>query len=230
MALLRLSFILAFILEFYNPLLDLTVTKKLRKTAEDAIKIGISAPGNASIIIAVLEILDTLYFSIQQIDQAIKDLIQQEQYILNNITLLQSIPRIGPQISITIVSEIGDFSLFKKPKQLVAYFGLDPTQRQSGTFVGSKNKLSKRGSSYVRSALHMAAVSAVVPHRQHPAPNPVLHAFYEKKRAVKPGQVAMCAVMHKICNIIFAVLRDQKPFELRQPEHHAQKLMLVTAA
>jgi hypothetical protein len=32
--------------------------------------------------------------------------------------------------------------------------------------------------------------------------------------------VALGAVMHKVCNIIFAVLRDNKPFELITPEQH----------
>lgn len=132
--------------------------------------------------------------------------------------------------AILILSEIGDFSLFKKPKQLAAYFGLDPSERQSGSFSGSKNKMSKRGSAYVRSALHMAAVTAVIPQAHRQPGNPVLAAFYQEKRKTKPGKVAMCAVMHKLCNIIFAVLRDQKPFELRQPEQHARRLRLISAA
>lgn len=40
-----------------------------------------------------------------------------------------------------------------------------------------------------------------------------------------PAKVVLCAVMHKIVNIIFAVLRDQKAFELRNPEEHARKLI-----
>lgn len=28
------------------------------------------------------------------------------------------------------------------------------------------------------------------------------------------------AVMHKVCNIVFAVLRDKKPFEIISPEEH----------
>jgi len=64
----------------------------------------------------------------------------------------------------------------------------------------------------------MAAVTSVIPQKKRPAANPVLLAYYEKKGKSKPGKVAMCAVMHKLCNIIFAVLRDQQPFELRQPE------------
>lgn len=62
---------------------------------------------------------------------------------------------------VVIVVEMGDMSLFRKPKQLAAYFGLDPGERQSGAFKGHKNKLSKRGSPQVRAGLHMVAVSSV---------------------------------------------------------------------
>ena len=36
--------------------------------------------------------------------------------------------------------------------------------------------------------------------------------------------VDLVAVMHKLVFIIFAVLRDQKPFELRDPKEHAAQL------
>ena len=35
--------------------------------------------------------------------------------------------------------------------------------------------------------------------------------------------VAIGAVMHKVCNIVFAVLRDEKAFELRSPEEHCKQ-------
>ena len=155
---------------------------------------------------------------------------RQEPYIQQNFELLRTIPGIGIQSALVILAEIGNFSLFHKPKQLAAYFGLDPGQRQSGTFYGSKNKMSKRGSPQARSALHMAAVNAVVNQKKRLASNPILSAYYEEKRKSKPGKVAMCAVMRKISNIIFAVLRDQKPFELRQPREHACSLGMFTAA
>ena len=56
------------------------------------------------------------------------------------------------------------------------------------------------------------------------AGNPVLAAYYEKKKAVKPPKIAKCACMRKMILIIFAVLRDQKPFELRDPIEHAKDL------
>lgn len=43
--------------------------------------------------------------------------------------------------------------------------------------------------------------------------------------------VAMGAVMHKVCSIVFAVLRDKKPFEIISSEehksHYKQNLSLV---
>ncbi|MDH7525980.1 MAG: IS110 family transposase, partial [Peptococcaceae bacterium] len=55
--------------------------------------------------------------------------------------------------------------------------------------------------------------------------NPVLYEYYRKKCANKPKKVALGAVMHKLVAIIFAVLRDRKPFVLRYPEEHAKMLL-----
>lgn len=50
--------------------------------------------------------------------------------------------------------------------------------------------------------------------------NPVLRSYYDKKCLSKPKMVALSAVIHKLCNIIFAILRDNKPFEIISPEQH----------
>jgi transposase len=42
----------------------------------------------------------------------------------------------------------------------------------------------------------------------------------KKKKESKAKKVALGAIMHKISNIVFAVLRDNKPFELKTPEEH----------
>ena len=48
----------------------------------------------------------------------------------------------------------------------------------------------------------------------------MLLAYYKKLTLRKPKKVAICAIMHKIINHFFAILRDQKPYELRLPETH----------
>ena len=76
--------------------------------------------------------------------------------------------------------ELGDISNFSKPKELVAFFGLDPGVSQSGTYNRKNNKISKRGSPHVRSILHMLAKSNVYPNRNREYLNPVMRAYFEK--------------------------------------------------
>ena len=41
-----------------------------------------------------------------------------------------------------------------------------------------------------------------------------LRAFYDRKRAEgKPHRVAVTAVARKLCHIVFAVMRDQVPYD-----------------
>ena len=80
----------------------------------------------------------------------------------------------------------------------------------------------------LRKALYMAALKAICQQKDGSKVNPVLFEYYQKKCKGKPKKVALGAVMHKMAKIIFAVLRDQKPFELRLPEEH-RKLMLQKA-
>ena len=56
--------------------------------------------------------------------------------------------------------------------------------------------------------------------RNGEALQPYLYEYYQQKSVSKPKMVALGAIMHKVCNIIFAVLRDQKSFELRSPAAH----------
>ena len=65
----------------------------------------------------------------------------------------------------------------------------------------------RHGSPYLRRALWLAANRA----RQY---DPGLRAFYDKKRAEgKPHRVAVTAVARKLCHIVFAVMRDQVPYD-----------------
>lgn len=52
--------------------------------------------------------------------------------------------------AVSFIGEIGDFSAFSKPKQLFAYFGLNPAVKQSGKFEETKVQMSKRGSAIAR--------------------------------------------------------------------------------
>ena len=70
--------------------------------------------------------------------------------------------------------------------------------------------------------LYAIALASV---RKNRAGNPINTVLYEYRKGNlngKKNKVALGAVMHKIVNYIFAVLRDQKPYEIRDPRIHTQ--------
>ena len=120
---------------------------------------------------------------------------------------LHTIPGIGIIGAATILAEIGDISRFKNSSALVAFAGIDPTVRQSGEFNSTHNHMSKRGSPYLRHAIFLAATTCSF----HNSP---LNAYYKKKRDQgKHHLTATGAVARKLTSVIYAVLRDSKPYE-----------------
>lgn len=95
--------------------------------------------------------------------------------------------------------------------------------KQSGKFEGTKIKMSKRGSAIARRVIHTLTLQSIGTSRTGEAKNPVLRDYYLKKCESKPKLVAMGAVSHKVCNIIFAILRDNKPFKIIKPEEHIKQ-------
>lgn len=130
----------------------------------------------------------------------------------------------------TILAEVGDFSAFSSPNKLVAFFGIDPSVNQSGEFIGNRNKMSKRGSRLLRRVIFTTALANIRIKRSGNKTNPVLYEFYQKKCTNKPKKVALGAIMRKLVNIIFAVMRDKKPFEPRTSEEHEELLLARSLA
>lgn len=115
-------------------------------------------------------------------------------------------------------------SSFHSAQALTAYCGLDPSVKQSGTFKGTHNKISKRGPRLLRRALFHVASANIRTKRNKLPINPYIQTFYLNKCLSKPKMVALVSVMHKLLFIIFAVLRDQQPFTFRDPKEHAARL------
>lgn len=141
------------------------------------------------------------------LENQITEIEEEISIILNELCpVITTITGIGKVLGAAIYSEIGDISRFEKPNQLVAYAGLDVTVKQSGDFNASNTKISKRGSPYLRRAVWLAATVAAFK-------DPALSKYYESlKSRGKSHKTALGAVSRKLTNIIFAVLRDNKPY------------------
>ena len=152
----------------------------------------------------IKQIIDQISF----LEEQLKFLEKEIEYLLNDINpIITTITGIGSVLGASIIAEIGDISRFEKASQLVAYAGLDVSVKQSGEFNAINSaQLSKRGSPYLRRAIWLASTVAAFK-------DPALSVYYTNLRnRGKAHGTAMGAVARKLTNIIFAVLRDNKPY------------------
>ncbi len=164
---------------------------------------------------------DAFSFQIKQLMEQIvfleNQLSELEEQIANLLhetnQYITTISGIGDTIGAIIVSEIGDINRFDRPNQLVAYAGLDVTVKQSGEFSGTRNRISKRGSPYLRRAIWLAAQRAAFC-------DPVLSEYYQSLRVRgKHHLTAIGGVARKMCNIIFVILKENRPYHPLPPKH-----------
>lgn len=131
----------------------------------------------------------------------------------HELSLLLSIPGVGEITAATILGEIGDIKRFDTVKKLAAFAGIDPTVYQSGNFKAKNNKISKRGSSYLRKALYQATIAGISKQKSG-IRNIALYNYYSQKltegKAPKSAIVATC---HKLLRIIFGILTTKTIFE-----------------
>jgi transposase len=169
-----------------------------------------------------LDVIDCLDSALSRTMQRIHTLLEEykNHTFIKQVHLLDTIPGVGLLTAVSIMCELGDFSAFQSPKQLFAYFGMDPTVNESGKFKGTEVHMSKRGSRIARRAIFAVALACIRTKRNGEALNPYLYQYYNKKKESKPKMVALGAIMHKVSNIIFAVLRNNCSFEFRSPEEH----------
>jgi transposase len=175
-----------------------------------------------------------LYSSlILSLDMYIKMLLEYKKYLsmledeidasarsIEEYEIIRSIPGVGEKIAATIISEIGEIERYNHPKKLVAFAGIDPTVFESGTFKGTQNRITKRGSSRLRQTLYMAVKCAIRDCRKQKTTDEIiprnkrLRAFYDKKREEgKPYRVALIACANKLLHWIYALLKTNSTFQ-----------------
>ena len=196
------------------------------EAAKDAAVFGRALPSNS---LRIKLYINTYHEYQKHLDEILEELHKavdklKGKTVYDQIDLIQSLRGVGFLSAVVLIAEMGSFDLFSSPKKLYAYFGLDPAIKQSGKFNGDKVHMSKRGSSLARRILHMVALNNLKVDKGTKMPvNPVIHSYYTDKCKGKKKNVAVGAVMHKVCNIIFAMLRDNKPFEMITPQEHCER-------
>ncbi len=145
----------------------------------------------------------------KETQEAVEQLVAQEERWQQEIELLDSIPGIGPQTAVLLISEMPSVQSCTSPKQWVAFCGVNPAPRESGKRKTSQ--LSRAGVSQVRAGLYFPTLSSM-------RFNPVIQPFNQRLEAAgKLGKVRVMAAMNKLLHLCFAILKRGTPFVLSLP-------------
>ena len=181
----------------------LTKANQIRESALNSFGITVGTDVFKIQIKLLLEQINLFEEHLKQIETTMIELSNRQEHFLTTITGISDVT------ACVILGEIGSIERFERPEQLVAFSGLDASVHQSGDFNSHRTQLSKRGSPYLRRALWQAAFVA----SNH---DPALSLHYQKLRQRgKAHGTALGAVARKLTHIIFAILRDNKPYEPR---------------
>lgn len=180
--------------------------EQLQNLAKESFGIKFATEALVMEIKSILSTIEHLQNQVSKLDEKIAVLLRSLG------TTIETIPGIGPILGAIIVSEIGDINRFSHASKLVAYAGIDPTVKQSGEFNATKNRMSKRGTPYLRRALWTASIVAAFN-------DPNLHEYYlKKKNEGKHHGTIIGAIARKLIYRIFIVLKDNIPYQCNKCE------------
>lgn len=169
--------------------------------------------GNASeetlrfVINANRAILKKLEEQIKQCEAEIQKLIFAEEWLSRKIIKLMTIKGVGLITIAIIIAETQGFALVKSRKQLASYAGYDIVQRESGTSVKGKTRISKKGNSRIRAALYFPSMVA----SQH---NTDLKEDYQRINIGKSSKmVGMTALQRKILLLIYTLWKNDTVYK-----------------
>ena len=180
--------------------------EQIKAVAANSFGVSFAKDAFAFQIKQLVEQLEFLEKQIEELEEQIASLLKQTG------SYITTIPGIGETLGAIILSEIGDIDRFDAPNKLVAFAGLDVKVTQSGEFTGTRQKISKRGSPYLRRAIWLAASRAAFC-------DPILSEYYQSLRARgKHHLTAVGAVSRKLCNTIYTILKEDRPWQPVPPK------------
>jgi transposase len=147
---------------------------------------------------------------IRAIEKEMEDIINGDEGLRVLMDLITSVPHVGKLIAIEIIIITNEFRDFSSPKQFSSYCGIAPFAKTSGTSINKKPKVSSIGNKEMKRMLHLAALGSA---RRGTSS---FKTYYARKvREGKNKMSVLNAIRNKLVRVIFACVRERKPYEER---------------
>lgn len=143
----------------------------------------------------------------QQIMDEVRAMIAQDDELQKMMVIICSLPGVGMLTAAIVLAETNGFDLIRNRRQLASYAGFDVMEKQSGTSVKGRPRISKKGNKYLRKAMHCPALTAIQRNERFKA----IFARIVSKHGIK--MKAVVAVQRKLLEMIFILFKTNKPFD-----------------
>ena len=177
---------------------------EMRVMEENRLSCGITVE---SVRQSVEEHLSFLNQEIKRTEELIHNHIKNHPGLKQQSALLDSIPGIAETTAALLLSEITEIKQYRSARQVAAYAGLVPRERQSGSSLRGRTRLSKIGNARLRRALYFPAITAL---RCSPFFQSWAKGLQERG---KSKMSVICAVMRKLVHLAYGVLKSGKEFD-----------------
>jgi transposase len=141
-----------------------------------------------------------------KLENRIENIIADDAVLKERFEQICRIKGLGIQTLAVIIAETDGFALMENQSQLVSYVGYDVVENQSGTRAG-KTRISKKGNSHIRRALHMPALN-MVRYKQTPF-TALYERIYEKSKIKMKGYTA---IQKKLLIIIYTLWKKKEAY------------------
>jgi transposase len=169
-------------------------------------------PGKSSLI-RMEKRISLLNKQEKEIQSEIQQLIKGDSELEHQVDLICTIPGVGSLTAAAVLAETNGFELIRNKRQLTSYAGLDVKEKQSGTSVRGKSRISKRGNRHLRKALHMPALAAIRSNQQYKN----IFVRLVTKHGIK--MKAAVAVQRRLLELMYIVHKTKNPYQ----HDHQQK-------
>ncbi|WP_308220402.1 IS110 family transposase [Lactobacillus delbrueckii] len=141
-----------------------------------------------------------------------------------DLEILTSIPGIGENTALRIISELGDIRRFNNPSQLNAFVGVDPQVYESGNLTAHLS-ISKRGTAIGRKVLYLA-INQIQSAKKAGKPCHIADYYEKRKRSSETAshKKAAIASIHKLLRTIFALIKNDQLYSYDVAKHNQRLL------
>lgn len=143
----------------------------------------------------------------KEIKQDIVNIIRVNPEVKQIIDRVTTIPGVGELTAVIVLAETNGFELIKNKAQLSGYAGLDVKEKQSGTSIKAKPRISKKGNRNLRKCVHLPALTAVKWDENFKN----IYARLISKHGIK--MKALVAIQRKILELIYILFKNETVYD-----------------